>query len=152
MESDFWWCFTWTRSFPELLPELDHFRCLQLQYFRFRRPQPDHTATGGDPIRARTWIKSTTRKTMFRQTPWFCVSICLFRFEIGYFYYLCFENNFNCSLNWVIIICSKFDCSKNLLDTILLLLDTVRAIIFFLVNCSNPVNLWELTWFEQINF
>ncbi len=45
----------------------------------------------------------------------------------------------------VIIICSKFDCSKNLLDTILLLLDTVRAIIFFLVNCSNPVNLWELT-------
>ena len=42
------------------------------------------------------------------------------------------------SNQWVIIICSKFDCSKNLLDT-------VRAIIFFLVNCSNPVNLWELT-------
>ena len=53
---------------------------------------------------------------------------------------------------WVIIICSKFDCSKNLLDTILLLLDTVRAKIFFLVNCSNPVNLWELTWFEQFHF
>ena len=47
------------------------------------------------------------------------------------------------------IICSNCDCSKNLLDTILLLLDTVRAIIFFLVNCSNPVNLWELTRFEQ---
>ncbi len=38
------------------------------------------------------------------------------------------------------IICSKFDCSKNLLDTILLLLDTVRAIIFFLVNCSKIKN------------
>ena len=42
----------------------------------------------------------------------------------------------------LMIICSKFDCSKNLLVTILLLLDTVRAIIFFLVNCSNPVHLW----------
>jgi hypothetical protein len=42
----------------------------------------------------------------------------------------------------VMIICSNCDCSKNLLDTILLLLDTVGAIIFFLVNCSNPVNLW----------
>ena len=50
------------------------------------------------------------------------------------------------------IICSNCDCSKNLLDTILLLLDSIRTIIFFLVNCSNPVNLWELTWFEQINF
>ena len=38
------------------------------------------------------------------------------------------------------IICSKFDCSKNLLDTILLLLNTVRAIIFFLVNCSKIKN------------
>jgi hypothetical protein len=38
------------------------------------------------------------------------------------------------------IICSKFDCSKNLLDTILLLLDTVREIIFFLVNCSKIKN------------
>ena len=38
--------------------------------------------------------------------------------------------------------CSNCDCSKNLLDTILLLLDTIRAIIFFLVICSNPVNLW----------
>ncbi len=34
------------------------------------------------------------------------------------------------------IICSNCDCSKNLLDTILLLLDTIQAIIFFLVNCS----------------
>ena len=33
----------------------------------------------------------------------------------------------------VIIICSKFDCSKNLLDTILLLLDTIQAIIIFFV-------------------
>ena len=56
------------------------------------------------------------------------------------------------SIQGVIIICSKFNCSKNLLDMILLLLDTVRAIIFFLVNCSNPVNLWELTWFEQFHF
>ncbi len=52
----------------------------------------------------------------------------------------------------VMIICSKFDCSKNLLNTILLLLDTIRAIIIFLVNCSNPVNLWESTGFEQFNF
>ena len=43
-------------------------------------------------------------------------------------------------INRVMIICSKFDCSKNLLDTILLLLDTVRAIIIFLVNCSKIKN------------
>ena len=48
--------------------------------------------------------------------------------------------------------CSNCDCSKNLLDTILLLLDTIRAIIIFLVNCSNPVNLWESTGFEQFYF
>jgi hypothetical protein len=53
---------------------------------------------------------------------------------------------------WDMIICSNCDCSKNLLDTILLLLDTVRAIIFFLVNCSNPVNLWGWTGFKQFNF
>ena len=52
----------------------------------------------------------------------------------------------------VMIICSKFDCSKNLLDTILLLLDTIWAIIIFLVNCLNPVNLWESTGFEQFYF
>ena len=46
---------------------------------------------------------------------------------------------------WDMVNCSNCDCSKNLLDTILLLLDTIRAIIFFLVVCSNPVNLWELT-------
>ena len=50
------------------------------------------------------------------------------------------------------IICSNFVCSKNLLDTILLLLDSVRAIIIFRVNCSNPVNLWESTGFEQFHF
>ena len=43
---------------------------------------------------------------------------------------------------WDMVNCSNCDCSKNLLDTILLLLDTIRAIIFFLVICSNPVNLW----------
>jgi hypothetical protein len=51
------------------------------------------------------------------------------------FFHLCDEQR----LKWVMIICSKFDCSKNLLDTILLLHDTVRAIIFFLVNCSTAV-------------
>ncbi len=44
------------------------------------------------------------------------------------------------SIVWVIIICSKFDCWKNLLDTILLLLDTIRAIIIFFVNCSKIKN------------
>ncbi len=48
--------------------------------------------------------------------------------------------------------CLKFVCSKKLLDMILLLLDTIRAIIIFLVNCSNPVNLWESTGFEQFHF
>jgi hypothetical protein len=83
-------------------------------------------------------------------------------------YFFVFGNGFNFFLNlvminitlktnftwssWVMIICSKFDCSKNLLDTILLLLDTIRAIIIFLVNCSNPVNLWESTGFEQFHF
>jgi hypothetical protein len=52
----------------------------------------------------------------------------------------------------VLIICSKFDCLKNLLNTILLLLDTIPAIFIFLVNCSNAVNLWESTGFEQFNF
>ena len=54
----------------------------------------------------------------------------------------------------VMIICSKFDCSKNLLDTILLLLDTVRAIIFFLVNCSTAVgNLLScrINWIRAID-
>ncbi len=55
----------------------------------------------------------------------------------------------------VMIICSKFDCSKNLLDTILLLLDTVRAIIFFLVNCSKIKNHEKssaVRYFEQFHF
>ncbi len=54
---------------------------------------------------------------------------------------------------WVIIICSKFDCSKNLLDTILLLLDTIRAIIIFLVNCSKIMkNHLPYVYFEQFHF
>jgi hypothetical protein len=47
---------------------------------------------------------------------------------------------------WDMVNCSNCDCSKNLLDTILLLLDTVRAIIFFLVNCQMRV---EQSQFEQ---
>ncbi len=35
--------------------------------------------------------------------------------------------------------CSKFVCSKNLLDTILLLLDSIQAIIILLVNWSTAV-------------
>jgi hypothetical protein len=53
------------------------------------------------------------------------------------------------------IICSKFVCSKNLLDTILLLLDTVRAIIFILVNCSTTAkNLLScrINWIRAINY
>ena len=53
---------------------------------------------------------------------------------------------------WDMVNCSNCDCSKNLLDTILLLLDTIWAIIFFLVICSNPVDLWGWTGFEQFNF
>jgi hypothetical protein len=44
--------------------------------------------------------------------------------EVIFFY-------FRRSVIWVMIICSKFVCSKNLLDTIFHLLDTIRAIIFF---------------------
>ncbi len=32
------------------------------------------------------------------------------------------------------------------------LLDTIRAIIIFFVNCSIPVNLWGSTEFEQFHF
>jgi hypothetical protein len=46
----------------------------------------------------------------------------------------------------------KIRLLEKLLDTILLLLDTIRAIIIFLVNYSNPVNLWESTGFEQFHF
>ena len=48
-------------------------------------------------------------------------------------------NPFVFSFCWVMINCSKFVCSKNLLDTILLLLDSIRAIIIFLVNWSTAV-------------
>ena len=57
-------------------------------------------------------------------------------------------------LNRVMINCSKFVCLKNLLDTILLLLDTVRAIIFFLVNCSTAIlNLLScrINWIRAID-
>ncbi len=47
--------------------------------------------------------------------------------------------NFMYQIKWVMINCLKFVCSKNLLDTILLLLDSIRAIIIFLVNWSTAV-------------
>jgi hypothetical protein len=50
--------------------------------------------------------------------------------------------------------CSKFVCSKNLLDTILLLLDSVRAIIIFRVNWSTAVlNLLRsrINWIRAIS-
>jgi hypothetical protein len=55
---------------------------------------------------------------------------------------------------WVMINCSKFVCSKNLLDTILLLLDRIRAIIIFLVNWSTAVlNLLScrINWIRAID-
>ncbi len=54
----------------------------------------------------------------------------------------------------VMINCSKFVCSKNLLDTILLLLDSIRAIIIFLVNWSTAVlNLLScrINWIQAID-
>ncbi len=56
--------------------------------------------------------------------------------------------------SWVMINCSKFVCSKNLLDTILLLLDSIRAIIIFLVNWSTAVlNLLScrINWIRAID-
>ena len=56
--------------------------------------------------------------------------------------------------NRVMINCSKFVCSKNLLDTILLLLDSIRAIIIFLVNWSTAVlNLLScrINWIRAID-
>jgi hypothetical protein len=41
---------------------------------------------------------------------------------------------------WVMIICSKFVCSKNLLDTIFCLLDTIWANVTFFVNCLKIKN------------
>ncbi len=55
---------------------------------------------------------------------------------------------------WVMINCSKFVCSKNLLDTILLLLDSVRAIIIFCFNWSTAVlNLLRsrINWIRAIS-
>ncbi len=48
----------------------------------------------------------------------------------------------------------EFVCSKNLLDTILLLLDSIRAIIIFLVNCSTAIlNLLscKINWIRAID-
>ncbi len=74
----------------------------------------------------------------------------------GYFFFLLqlllALNNIMYWLEWVMIICSKFVCSKNLLDTIFHLLDTIRAIIIFFVNCSNPVDLCGSTGFKQFHF
>ncbi len=56
--------------------------------------------------------------------------------------------------NEVMINCSKFVCSKNLLDTILLLLDSIRAIIIFLVNWSTAIlNLLScrINWIRAID-
>jgi hypothetical protein len=80
------------------------------------------------------------------------VTFCFHYIQSFTIYCWPFLIKWNSIFNRVIINCSKFVCSKNLLDTILLLLDSIRAIIIFLVNCSNPVNLWELTWFEQFHF
>ncbi len=54
----------------------------------------------------------------------------------------------------VMINCSKFVCSKNLLNTILLLLDSVREIIIFLFNWSTAVlNLLScrINWIRAIS-
>ncbi len=51
-----------------------------------------------------------------------------------------------------IINCSKFDCSKKLVDTIFQLLDTIRANVTFFAKWLNPVNLWGSTGFEQFHF
>jgi hypothetical protein len=57
-------------------------------------------------------------------------------------------------LIWVMINCSKFVCSKNLLDAILLVLDSIRAIIIFLVNWLTAVfNLLScrINWIRAID-
>ncbi len=64
------------------------------------------------------------------------------------------DSPLNTSRKRVMINCSKFVCSKNLLDTILLLLDSIRAIIIFLVNWSTAVlNLLScrINWIRAID-
>jgi hypothetical protein len=46
----------------------------------------------------------------------------------------------------------KIRLSKKLLNMIFQLLDTIRANVTFFVNCSNPVNLWRSSGFEQFHF
>ena len=62
------------------------------------------------------------------------------QFSLKYSHFIMLTQNLNVKKIGDMIICSNCDCSKNLLDTILLLLDTIRAIIFFLVNCSKIKN------------
>ncbi len=97
------------------------------------------------------------RRSLFYISPEQCYS-CIRRYSFR-------EKQSKFSIAWdlgVMIICSKFVCSKNLLNTILLLLDTIRAndkksekwstVDTFFVNCSNPVYP-SSTGFEQlINF
>ncbi len=53
---------------------------------------------------------------------------------------------------WDMINCSKFDCSKKLVDTILATGRHHLSKCHFFVNWSNPVNLWESTGFDQFHF
>ena len=53
---------------------------------------------------------------------------------------------------WVMIICSKFDCSKNLLNTILLLLDTIRANDKKSEKWSTIKKYLPYVYFEQFHF
>ncbi len=52
----------------------------------------------------------------------------------------------------VIINCSKFVCSKKLVDTIFHLLETIRANVTFFVNCSKIKNHLPYVYFEQFHF
>ena len=52
----------------------------------------------------------------------------------------------------VMIIYSKFDCSKNLLDTILLLLDTIRANVKKSEKWSTIKKYLPYVYFEQFHF
>ena len=56
------------------------------------------------------------------------------------------------TLFWDMINCSKFDCSKKLVDTILSTGRHHSSKCHFFVNWSNPVNLWESTGFDQFHF
>ncbi len=67
---------------------------------------------------------------------------------------LCLTCCCTCKLMRVMINCSKFVCSKNLLGKILLLLNSIRAIIIFLVNWSTAIlNLLScrINWIRAID-